>query len=93
MPTPPMTSLLWWMTPEEALAQPQRLLQQVMALGLPEHVAEARHRWNDEEFRRALREAPPGVFDPRSWAYWHAKLKVQPAPPLPRRFETTESPI
>lgn len=82
---PPMTALLWWMTPEEAGAQPMRLLQQVMALGLPEHVREARQRWSKEDFRSALRTAPPGLFDPRSWAYWHAVLHMLPAPALPVR--------
>ena len=33
----------------------------------------------------ALRAAPPGVFDRRSWAYWHTVLEVLPTPPLPKR--------
>ena len=82
---PPMAALLWWVSPEEAWAQPLRLLQQVMAIGLPVHVAEARRLWSQDEFRAALRAAPPGVFDPRSWAYWHTVLGMLPTPPLPQR--------
>ena len=80
-----MAALLWWVSPEEAWAQPLRLLQQVMAIGLPVHVAEARRLWSQDEFRAALRAAPPGVFDPRSWAYWHTVLGMLPTPPLPQR--------
>jgi hypothetical protein len=84
-PLPPITSLMWWLTPEEAWADPMRLLQQVMAIGLPEHVDEARERWSEDDFRQALRTAPPGLFDPRSWAYWHTILGMRPVPPLPER--------
>ena len=35
--------------------------------------------------REALDRAPPGIFDPRSWAYWNLKLGRYPAPALPRR--------
>jgi hypothetical protein len=80
-----MTSLLWWMSPEEAEANPDRLLQQVMAIGLPAHVREARRRWSPDAFRAALRTAPAGVFDPRSWTYWHTVLDLLPVPPLPAR--------
>ena len=83
--TPPITALLWWMTTEEAWAKPRRLLQQIMAIGLPAHVAEAHQRWSRDEFRAALRTAPAGIFDPRSWAYWHTVLDMLPAPPLPKR--------
>jgi len=33
-----------------------------------------------------LDQAPPGVFDGRSWAYWHLTLKGRRRPPpLPER--------
>ncbi len=38
---------------------------------------------SDEDFREALDRAPPGIIDPRSWAYWN--LKMGRYPPLPRR--------
>jgi hypothetical protein len=42
----------------------------------------------DDDMREALAHAPPGIIDPRSWAYWHAILGPYPAPPLPtRRFD------
>ena len=45
----------------------------------------ARSRFDEDDFRSALRQAHPGIFDPRSWAYWHLVLGIDPAPPLPER--------
>src|SRR5260370_42366679 len=36
-------------------------------------------------FREALDNAPAGIVDPRSWAYWNLRLGRYPAAPLPRR--------
>jgi len=38
-----------------------------------------------KSLREALDHAPPGVIDPRSWAYWNSKLGRYPAPPPPTR--------
>jgi hypothetical protein len=40
---------------------------------------------DDASFLEALEKAPPGIIDPRSWAYWNSKLGRYPAPPLPAR--------
>jgi hypothetical protein len=39
----------------------------------------------DEDLREALRNAPPGIIDARSLAYWYLMLDVEPVPPLPVR--------
>ena len=44
-----------------------------------------RAHFTDDQLRQALRAGLPGVFDARSWAYWHAVLGVDPVPPLPAR--------
>ena len=41
--------------------------------------------YDEQALRAVLADAPPGVFGRRSWAYWHARLGVDPVPPLPRR--------
>ena len=33
----------------------------------------------------ALDHAPPGINDPRSWAYWNSRLGRYPTPPAPAR--------
>jgi hypothetical protein len=40
---------------------------------------------SDDDLREALDHAPPGIIDPRSWAYWNSKMGRYPAPPLPKR--------
>ena len=78
--------LFWWKSPESALALPGRFLAQVMALGTWEDVETARQYWTDDDLRAVLSKPPPGVFDPRSWSYWHRVLGLGPAPDLPRRL-------
>ena len=76
---------IWWKTPEQALRYPDRLLAQVMALGTWDDVLLAKRYWSRAEFVAVLKNAPPGVFDRRSWVYWHSVLSVEPVPPLPLR--------
>jgi hypothetical protein len=77
--------LFWWKTPPEALADPNRFLAQVMTLGTWDDIEEAKRFWSEAFFRDALRNAPGGVFDPRSWSYWHHVFDLLPVPPLPTR--------
>jgi hypothetical protein len=77
--------LFWWKTPPEALADRNRFLAQVMTLGTWDDIEEAKRFWPEALFREALRHPPAGVFDPRSWSYWHHVLDLLPVPPLPTR--------
>lgn len=77
--------LLWWLPPEEALERPVRFLAQVMMMGTWDDVQCVLGEVGAEEFRRVLLDAPPGVFDQRSWHYWHHVFGIEPVPPLPRR--------
>jgi len=43
-------------------------------------------RYGQAAFREALQSAPPGLFDERSWHYWHHRLRLLPVPPLPQRL-------
>jgi hypothetical protein len=75
----------WWKSPAEALADPLRLLAQVMVYGTVEDLVVARRHFPREAFRRVLDEPPTGVFDPRSWAYWHVVFGLEPPDELPQR--------
>jgi hypothetical protein len=77
--------LFWWKPPGEALADPWRFAAQVMTLGNWEDVQVTRSALGDDYLRETLRKPPAGVFDERSWSYWHAVFDIAPAPPLPRR--------
>jgi hypothetical protein len=77
--------LIWWKTPEAALAEPLRLVAQVMVYGTPEDLAAVRAHFPEAAFRQVLADPPAGVFDPRSWNYWHVVFGLQPTPSLPVR--------
>ncbi len=76
---------VWFRTPEEAVADPVHLIAHVLTYGTHEDVETLRRYVCDEELSDAIRNAPPGIFDPRSWAYWNLKIGRYPAPPLPTR--------
>lgn len=78
--------LLWWMAPAVAAADSRRFVAQVMVYGTAEDVVAAQARFGESDFRAVLADPPAGLFDPRSWAYWHAVLGLgQPAVPPPAR--------
>lgn len=81
---------IWWKTPDEAVAMPQRLMAQVMAIGDYADVQQLVHQVGDDVLRDVIAHAQAGQFDARSWAYWHYRLglaEVNQVPPLPvRRF-------
>lgn len=77
--------VVWFKPPEVTLADDLFFLNFLMVYGTLEDVEVARQRYDDDDFRGALRNAMPGIFDARSWAYWHARLGMGPAPPRPVR--------
>lgn len=89
MPDPALDHLarryMWWADPAEARDQRDLLLAQLMQLGTWDDVQRARELFGDDAFRQALRKAPAGVLDARSWNYWHLFYGIEPVPPLPER--------
>jgi hypothetical protein len=63
--------VIWWQRPEVSLGNVPRFLMQVMTLGSWSEVQEAREAFGEEAMRNALVNAEPGVFDGKSWTYWH----------------------
>lgn len=75
----------WFKSPEEALQWPEHLIAHVLTYGTHDHVATLRRYVSDDQLLAALVDAPPGIYDSRSWAYWHVVLGKCPPPPLPTR--------
>jgi hypothetical protein len=75
----------WFEPPAQALADPVRFLAYAMTCTTHEGMRTIRRHVSDADFREALDRAPPGIIDPRSWAYWSSKVGRYPAPPLPQR--------
>jgi hypothetical protein len=44
-----------------------------------------RSTYGDDALRAVLADPPPGVFDRRSWTYWHVRFGIEPIPSLPAR--------
>ena len=94
-PTPQILAIaagiIWFEPAEQALADPVRFMAYAMTYALPEDMRIIRKYVSDDDFREALDRAPPGIIDPRSWAYWNSKMGRYPAPPMPARRFGTES--
>ena len=77
--------IMWFEPPEKALARPTRFLAYAMTYARHEDMRVIRRYLSDDDLREALDCAPPGIIDPRSWAYWNSKMGRYPAPPPPQR--------
>ena len=77
--------IIWFEEPEKALADPVRFMAYAMTYARHEDMRVIRQHVSDEEIRQALDTAPPGIFDPRSWAYWNLIMGRFPPPPLRKR--------
>src|ERR1700688_4960281 len=77
--------VVWFEPPEKALADPVRFMAYAMAHAVHEDMKVLRRYVSDADFQEALDKAPPGIIDPRSWAYWNSKMGRYPPPPLPVR--------
>lgn len=77
--------IIWFEPPERALADPIRFIAYAMTYARHEDMRIIRQYVADDDMREALDRAPPGIIDPRSWAYWNSKLGRYPPPPLPMR--------
>jgi hypothetical protein len=75
----------WWQSADATLENTPRFLCQVMVFGTWDDVSFVFNHYKEVAFRDALQSAPPGLFDNRSWHYWHHRLHVLPVPALPQR--------
>jgi hypothetical protein len=79
---------LWWISPDEALRRPEKIVAQVMDLGDFDDVVLLMERIGEERVKEVVRHAEAGQFSLRSWHYWHYRLglaDIGTVPPLPQR--------
>lgn len=76
----------WYTDPDRLLADVNLFLSQVMARGSTEDIIAVQQKYVPEDFRKAYRSAPPGLFTRRAWAYWGLMLLDDPHYPMPERF-------
>jgi len=79
--------IVWFESPAKALENPSRFLAYAMTFATTREMTVVRRHFNDRDLKAALANAPAGIFDARSWAYWNVMFGRYPVPPLPvRRF-------
>jgi hypothetical protein len=76
---------VWWLPPERAVRRLDHFLACAMTHGSWEDIGIVKNRFSAERLAEALHHAPPGIFDPASWHYWHRVLGFSEVPELPRR--------
>lgn len=67
---------VWWHEPGVTLADPRKLLCQILRLGRPEDFVTAQDLWGEEALRRALAEAGRGEIDAKSRHFWELRFGV-----------------
>jgi hypothetical protein len=77
--------LVWFESADDALGDPISFMAYAFARATHQEMQTLRAYLDDDDLREALDNAPPGVIDPRSWAYWNLRLGRHPAPPPPVR--------
>jgi len=78
--------VVWFSQPQETLKDPCFFLNHVMVHGRITDIVETRRYFDDDALRHALKHAHPGIWDQRSWSYWHTVLDMLPIPSMPVRF-------
>ena len=78
--------VFWWGEADEWLDDCARLVAQVMTFGDLEDIRTTWRLLGDSAFLTVLDRPPPGVFDIKSWTFWHRRYN-RAVPALPgRRF-------
>ena len=77
--------VVWFEEPSEALSDTFRFVAYALARATHEDMKLLRNFLSDDDLLEAIDNAPPGIIDPRSWAYWNSKLGRYPVPPMPKR--------
>jgi hypothetical protein len=78
--------IIWFEPAERALAEPARFLSYAFRYADIEDMKRLQVEYGKDNLANALINAPPGIIDPRSWAYWNLILRdLSPPPPMPTR--------
>lgn len=77
--------VVWFKTPADTLKDVKLFLAHLMTYGTLSDIGTALKYFSEDDFKAALDDPPPGVFDRRSWVYWNVRYRRAPVPPLPVR--------
>ncbi len=77
--------IIWFEPAAQALSNPVRFMAYAFTYATIEEIAVIQNYVNEDGFREALKKAPPGIIDARSWSYWNLMAGHYPPPPMPVR--------
>ena len=77
--------IFWFGTSEDALEFPLRFLTYAMTYASDEDIRIVRKYFGDDDFKAALDDPAPGIFDQSSWVKWNRYYARTPIPALPKR--------
>jgi hypothetical protein len=83
--------VVWFQPPRTTLRDSRHFLAYLMTYGTLDDVTAVLKSIGEQPLNHALDNPVPGIFDGRSWRFWHLKLKRREAPPLPARFVAAPS--
>lgn len=83
---------VWFKEPAETLRYPEQFIAYVMTYGQRDDARVLERYLSRDELAQALRLAPPGIFDARSWVFWHLRTGELSPPPLPQRVISDDHP-
>lgn len=83
--------VVWFQPPRTTLQHPRQFLAYLMTYGTLGDVTVVLNAIGEAPLVAALDNPVPGIFDGRSWRFWHLKLKGRKAPPLPKRYAEAAS--
>lgn len=77
--------VVWFAEPTIALSNPLHFISHVLVYGT---ISDLHVLWkfvDKSDLKEILDNAPPGIFDIRSWVYWNLMCGRDSPPPLPQR--------
>jgi hypothetical protein len=80
---------IWWLTAEEAMRYPARVVAQVMNIGVFDDVKRLTDALGEQCLKEIVLGAEAGQFNDRSWHYWNHRLglaEYDKVPPPPVRI-------
>ena len=75
---------IWWQPPKASVTDPRRVIAQVMDVGTLEDIQAMADAVGSDTLIGVMKQAQPGWFRPRSWAFWHTALGLATAGRIPQ---------
>ena len=76
---------VWWENAIVAVEYPQKILSQVMNIGVWNDMCELMALFTPQELINVLNKAEIGQFNEKSWHFWYNRL-TDSIPPMPKRI-------